>query len=268
MGYQLLEKTFLPGNQEYISTFGEYAGLAFQTFLMVVIVLAIGMLTVSGLQYIISPAAGGKEEATKRIWAAITGLLIALSAYLILNTINPNLVGASLDLGNIGNITPPIIDPGTPGGGGGNPGNTGGTGGGTPSGVGLTENDARNQLAAAGILVNKNPCPDGVPYTSVSGGCTNLDGIPQESIDQIITLKQNCNCQVIVTGGTEGGHSPGGLYGAHAPGATAIDIGRNSSLDTYIQNNGGTPVMSQGRPIYQINGRKYWREDDAHWHSY
>jgi hypothetical protein len=278
MGYQLLEKTFLPGNQEYISTFGEYAGLAFQTFLMVVIVLAIGMLTVSGLQYIISPAAGGKEEATKRIWAAITGLLIALSAYLILNTINPNLVGASLDLGNIGTITPPVIDPGTPGGGGGtDPGNTGGTGGSHqyPSGVGLTEDEARNQLADKNVKINNDGRICGgltydqykVQHNGLS--CTNLDGLSQESIDQIIQLKRDCNCEVMITGGTEAGHSAGGTYGAHAPGGTAIDINRNgnTALDNYIQS--GTYLgLSGNRPIYQIGGRKYWREDSAHWHSY
>jgi hypothetical protein len=243
---------------------------------MVVIVLAIGMLTLSGLQYIISPAAGGKEEATKRIWAALTGLLIALSAYLILNTINPNLVGASLNLDNIGNITPPRspIDPNNGGnpeeGGGGNPpsGNHE-----YPSGVGLTEDEARNQLSQAGVRVNAPPC-GGMTYqqyrnTHNGSGCTNLDGLSQESVDQIISLKNDCGCKVVVNGATEAGHSAGGTYGTHAPGGTAIDISRrdNADLDNYIQS--GTYLgLSGGRPLYQIGDRRYWKEDSAHWHSY
>ncbi|MDO8183611.1 MAG: pilin [bacterium] len=273
--YQLLEKTFLPGDPTTVSSFGEYASAAFQTVLMVVIVLAVLMLTISGLQYIISPAAGGKEEATKRIWAAIIGLLIALSSYLILKTINPNLVGASLDLGNIGNITAPPISPpgsnpnipgGPPGGGGGIP-----TGPHTyPSGVGLTEDDARNQLAAKGIQINGPPC-GGQTYQQYGNGCTNLDGIPQESVDEIIAFKNVCNCLVVVNGATEAGHSTSGTFGLHAPGGTAIDIDRspdNQALDNYIIKN-GVYVGNRGNgDRYMLLGRAYEKEDSRHWHTF
>ncbi len=268
-GYTFLDPSVFGLNGGQGIDFIGYAKLIYQTILSVVVVMSIIMVAMGGMEYIASGAGGAKSEGKQRITNALIGLLIALTSYLILNTIDPSFVNFKLSLSKIQTVSTPSI-PST----GNNPSNS--TGGGPSSGGGptqypsgtLSEADARNQLAAAGISVNKNPCPDGVPYTSVSGGCTNLGGLSQESINQVINLKQNCNCQVIVTGGTEGGHSPGGFYGAHTPGGTAIDIGRNTSLDNYIQNNGGSPTMSQGRPIYQINGRKYWREDDLHWHSY
>ena len=42
-----------------------------------------------------------KDEAKKWIWGALSGLILALAAYLILNTINPDLVS----------LTPPALQP-------------------------------------------------------------------------------------------------------------------------------------------------------------
>lgn len=55
-------------------------------------VVGLGALVYGGFTYMLSGTATSKEEAKKRIWGAITGLILALSAYLILNTINPDLV--------------------------------------------------------------------------------------------------------------------------------------------------------------------------------
>lgn len=130
--YTLLEPSVLPGDQTS-TTFENYVEQGFRTFLAVVVIIAIVMLTASGLQYIISGSGGGKGEAKTRALAAILGLLIALSAYLILRTINPDLVDLTLDIANRGGeagragvVAQP---PTNPGGGGGNtnPGNnTGG----------------------------------------------------------------------------------------------------------------------------------------------
>jgi len=57
-------------------------------------VLAVLFIVIGGLEYIASAAnPSAKESAKKRIWAAIGGLLLALASYLILQTINPALVG-------------------------------------------------------------------------------------------------------------------------------------------------------------------------------
>ena len=51
-----------------------------------------GALVYGGFKYMLSDAVTSKQEAKSWIWGAITGIILALSAYLILNTINPDLV--------------------------------------------------------------------------------------------------------------------------------------------------------------------------------
>ncbi len=53
---------------------------------------ALAALVYGGFNYMLSGTITSKEEAKKYIWGAISGLLLALAAYLILNTINPDLV--------------------------------------------------------------------------------------------------------------------------------------------------------------------------------
>lgn len=56
-------------------------------------VLAVLMIVIGGIQYVasgISPSA--KEDAKGKITSAILGLLLALLSYIILNTINPDLL--------------------------------------------------------------------------------------------------------------------------------------------------------------------------------
>ncbi|MAF20591.1 MAG: hypothetical protein CMI55_02830 [Parcubacteria group bacterium] len=55
-------------------------------------VAALVYLTIGGLIYMTSDTIGSKEKAKEYIWGAISGLILALAAYLILYTINPNLV--------------------------------------------------------------------------------------------------------------------------------------------------------------------------------
>ena len=61
---------------------------------------ALGVLVYGGFMYMMSDTVVSKEDAKKYIWAAITGLILGLSAYLILNTINSDLVS----------LTPPELN--------------------------------------------------------------------------------------------------------------------------------------------------------------
>jgi len=61
-------------------------------------VLAVLMITWGGLEYMMSEAVSSKAEAKKRIWSALGGLILAFLSYVILYTINPNLVTFSLNL--------------------------------------------------------------------------------------------------------------------------------------------------------------------------
>ncbi len=60
--------------------------------------LAVLMIILGGIEYITTDAIGGKEEGKERISNAILGLLLALSSFVILKTIDPNLVNVSLDI--------------------------------------------------------------------------------------------------------------------------------------------------------------------------
>jgi hypothetical protein len=73
---------------------GDFAGF-FNYLLKTVIglagILAVLMIVIGGIQYVSTDSWSGKDSGKKRIQAALGGLLLALSSYLILNTIDPSL---------------------------------------------------------------------------------------------------------------------------------------------------------------------------------
>ena len=79
---------------------------------------------------------------------------------------------------------------------------------------------ARQRLANAGISVN-NPEPT-----------TSLANVRSETINGAIALKQACGCTLVVTGGTEKGHTAG-TY-SHANGYK-LDFRLNTGLTSFIQ---------------------------------
>ena len=62
---------------------------------------AVLMIVWGGLEYILAATPGGKGDGKKKIVDALLGLLLALGAYLLLYTINPNLVKFNLSLDNL-----------------------------------------------------------------------------------------------------------------------------------------------------------------------
>ncbi len=70
--------------------------------------LAVIMIAYGGLQYVTSAAFSTKEAGKNRIWAAIGGIILIFSAWLILNTINPELLNLNFDKikGGMNNGTP------------------------------------------------------------------------------------------------------------------------------------------------------------------
>lgn len=73
-----------------------YLPLVFNLAIGIAGVLAVIMIIIGGLQYMSTDAIGGKQEGKNRITAALGGLLLALVAYIILQTINPKLVNFNL----------------------------------------------------------------------------------------------------------------------------------------------------------------------------
>lgn len=130
-----------------------------------------------------------------------------------------------------------------------------------PAGT-LSENEARSQLAQKGITVNKNPCPAGVSYQNVSGGCTSLEGVKPFTIDGIIKFRQQCGCDVIVTAGTELGHKSG--IASHETG-NKLDIHPTPCIDQCIRQTFKTAGFREGFQVYNSpDGNTFVIEDD-HW---
>ncbi len=87
--------------------FARYAQTVFNLSLGVAGVLAVLMLIIAGVQYTLGAVSEqSKSDAKDRIRSAILGLLIVLAAYLILWTINPDLVRLELNVPSLTEFMP------------------------------------------------------------------------------------------------------------------------------------------------------------------
>lgn len=97
-----------PGGQKISKgDLGTYLWGIYKLAIGVAGVLAVLMITIGGIRYMVSEAISGKEAARKQITDAIIGLLLAFLSYLILYTINPDLIKLNLAPGVIPVETPP-----------------------------------------------------------------------------------------------------------------------------------------------------------------
>lgn len=69
--------------------------------------MAVVMITIGGFQYMSTDAIGGKSEGKERITQAVTGLLLAIASWLILNTINPKTLEFKLTADKVAPISSP-----------------------------------------------------------------------------------------------------------------------------------------------------------------
>ncbi len=194
--------------------------------------LAVLMGILAGVQYIakgISPSA--KNEAKEKMISALTGLALVLTSYLILNSINPDLVNFKLDLPPIG-LSPLNTDYL----------NASTTPGGVSGSSWPSDSYERGLLTAAlggnaVVYINNPNCTTNDPHPS---GCTSVYQLPDNAIKGIRALATACNCTVKVSGGTENGHT------THGPGISTVDMGHNSALDNYIKKNSSGPTTGGG----------------------
>ncbi len=80
---------------------GDYLNIILMIAIGLCGALAVIMIVVRGVQYMGDESVFGKTEAKHHIMQAVLGLLLALGAYAILNTINPKLVGGSLTFNSV-----------------------------------------------------------------------------------------------------------------------------------------------------------------------
>ncbi len=95
LGYVPLEP--LPGEPDMTARnvdFGSILAALFKILIVVGGLVAVAALVVGGIIYMVSDVVNKKTEAKRRIKAAVWGLVLLLASYLILNTINPQLINS------------------------------------------------------------------------------------------------------------------------------------------------------------------------------
>jgi len=215
--YTLLEKIPGLGNTNGSDLPG-YILAVYNVALAVVVLSAVLMVSVGGFMYLTSAGNTSAMGTAKGvIFDALIGLALALSAWVLLNTINPDLTTVSingLSATSVPGQPTPVPTPGAP----------------APAGGTYTHAEA---VAALGEIHVKSSgrCSDQNNKT-----CTSLDGIPKSTITNIVNLKSVSHCSDFnVTGGTEVGHT------SHGTGLPVVDVTNSSCLKTFLSNKSNLP---------------------------
>jgi hypothetical protein len=208
---------------------------------------ALGVLIYGSIVYSLSGAVTSKQDAMEWISGALWGLALLLGAWLILNTINPQLV-------NLQNPNMPASS----------------ASGGTSSCADQKSN--LNALKSVNVdVVSTGDCCDANKST-----CTSLDGMPECVPNALNNLKKNAGVSTLtVTGANEqAGHS------SHGPGKPIVDLSNgNPKLNNYIVRDGkpdaGTVSCPKTNPAsagradcqwYTMNDGTRILDEKNHWH--
>lgn len=234
-GYTLLQP--LPGLGNQVPVGGDalsgYLQYVFNLGVGIAIALAVVMIVIGGIQYLSTDAIFGKEEGKKKLTNALWGLLLALGAYLILNTINPDILKLNLAIKELNPApkftkisTSPILTP--------------------ISTLDVADEETQRKVwfRDFGITVNNTWCK-GVGDTK----CTNVANLSPAAKTGIenIAKRSNCGPGMIITGGTEywlhGNRSTDIAKNntLHKPGGRAVDFSKTGCLDGFIKTNSSNP---------------------------
>ncbi len=167
--YQLLEK--IPGTDGLGSDLPGYVSAIYKMALIIVTLSAVLMLTVGGFMYLTSAGNTASIGTAKGIiYDSLIGLIIALSAWLVLYIINPDLV--EVNLTTLAPVAPV----------GGNPA-------GAPGDIGALPTGSDSDLAYK-ILANSNIS------LNASGSCSSASGevTPQKNIADISQGRKAASC--------------------------------------------------------------------------
>lgn len=96
--YTPLAPIDIPGEEDTPQDLAGYLETLFNAGIIIASILAILMIIYGGLTYMSTDAISGKTEGRERIQSAVGGLLLAIFAWLILNTINPDLLSLNLEV--------------------------------------------------------------------------------------------------------------------------------------------------------------------------
>ena len=228
-----------------VATFATYIPGVFTFAIGIAGVLAVIMIIVGGIEYMSTDAFQGKNNAKNKITNALGGLLLTLSAWLILYTVNPNLIDFNLDIKKI------EIKSSAEGGVG------GGIGGAIPPidplySFALTQQQAMEVFNLANVTI---------------AGPINLAGIKKGIVDEIVRLKNACGCTVVITSATGGSHSSGSCSHANGYKVDLRNKGGGIPLTNYIQTNyQKLPVSrSDGATVYKSPTGILYALESNHW---
>ena len=257
--YKLLEPTIVDRTGDVSSPgLGIYLGWLFNAFFAVVAIVTFIQIIITGVSYVTSAIPQVKAVAKDKMGQALFGFALALGAWLILNTISPGtFTNIDLSLENVvqtatsGGSSTPTNPPSTPGQDTGNelPNDPRNSESGPSD---KTTQQACDELRNAGYTITssngKSPC-DG------PGSNTEVAGLQPTTIERAQQMKQDCEqktpgqCNFIITGATEGGHSANTPYD-HANGYK-MDFEDNDSADNYFtQNFTRKGTRGDGAPLY------------------
>lgn len=85
----------IPGYSGSSSSFSDFVNLIYGVSISVAALLAVVKIVIAGLKWMLSDIVTDKTEAKKDIQSALFGLIIIISAVLIITTINPTIVGGT-----------------------------------------------------------------------------------------------------------------------------------------------------------------------------
>jgi hypothetical protein len=209
---------------------GAWVSKIYDFALMIGGVLAFGAIVYGGVLYAASMGNPSKQSEGKEwVTSALLGVLLLGGAYLILYTINPDLVNLNLPNLTAINITGTLPMPGT---------------GGTilPGGSAkLSQADAAKALAAAGITVN-NP------------NTTSLNGMRTDTVLEAVRMQGLCKCNppLVATAGTEPDNHGVAANGVDHVDGYKIDIRATNEL---VQNGVTNFIMNDKTDFTDIGPR-------------
>ena len=248
----------------------------FTLMLVAAVVLAVVFLIIGGARYATGDTLGGVQGGRQIITNAVTGLLFALLAWLLLNVINPDLLRFTLVIPNVGSK----LTPGT--------GNSNsGTSGDSPC-TGLTneecfdkiaedEQNVRDRFEAEDIKVvgtssGERPCE-----AFEESGCTMVGLLNSSMITKLIEVKRDCvaanpNCKMQITGGTEyWNHGRPPEYNGNHKRFVAVDLQLTEAVHAPFKEfiEGKTKVANPFDicvDTYSYKGLRFCNENRNHWH--
>jgi hypothetical protein len=237
---------------------GGYLNLIIKIFIGLCGVLAVIMIVMGGIEYMTSELVSSKEAGKERITNAIFGLLLALAAWTLLYTINPNILNTDLSSLKTANIeidlesdVPQV------------PVNGKYSSGGVQGGPWNDQTAGPIAILPQGVSVYNAQCT-----TIGQTGCTSTRGLSLSYINTILSSCSSC-APLSIQGGTEywlhGGHSGSTSHGVGSP---TVDIGVNQNLTNWIMT--GDPNTQASAPAYftrheQAGISFLW--ENNHWHA-